>query len=532
MTLIPGYGGVLLMILPPGGFLVLGFLLAGKRVMRTARMAKRAGDAGARRTGCCLKERSHADRRCLFRTRPADLAEYRGAGRRRPCADAIERSGILKQFPHIDLTTQKVGVFGRLVKLDAALKPGDRIEIYRAIIATRRPCRARTWPTTTKFFNLPESSVCTACWSCSSCFPCPPSPPAICPTVGGIPVDFILFALTLLGVALFHHHTLYVALTGLVDDHALQDHLHRLQDRRRRGRSASAISAHEWVMLANLFCLLIGFALLAAPFREEPRAGDPAASSCRTTGRAASCCWSMVFVLSSFLDNIAAALIGGAMAHQLFKAQGAYRLPRRHRRGLQCRRLRVSVVGDTTTTMMWIDGISPADVFHAYVAAGVALLHHRLLRRQAAACLFADHQACPRAHQGRLGARRHCGADPGLRHRRQHRRSTCKFPDLADSFPFIGVAVWVAILLTVAGAPPDWELLPETFKGTDLPALAGDLRLDDAGREAAGRLLADRRWASASSRPCSTTSRSPRWRSSRAATTGASWPMPSASAAR
>jgi putative ubiquitin-RnfH superfamily antitoxin RatB of RatAB toxin-antitoxin module len=48
---------------------------------------------------------------------------------------AIERSGILRQFPHIDLGTQKVGVFGRLVKLDAALKPGDRVEIYRRIIA-------------------------------------------------------------------------------------------------------------------------------------------------------------------------------------------------------------------------------------------------------------------------------------------------------------------------------------------------------------------------------------------------------------
>jgi putative ubiquitin-RnfH superfamily antitoxin RatB of RatAB toxin-antitoxin module len=48
---------------------------------------------------------------------------------------AIERSGILKQFPHIDLSLQKVGVYGRLVKLDAAVKPGDRIEIYRGIIA-------------------------------------------------------------------------------------------------------------------------------------------------------------------------------------------------------------------------------------------------------------------------------------------------------------------------------------------------------------------------------------------------------------
>lgn len=48
--------------------------------------------------------------------------------------EAIERSGILKQFPHIDLAAQKIGVFGKLAKLDAALRPGDRVEIYRAII--------------------------------------------------------------------------------------------------------------------------------------------------------------------------------------------------------------------------------------------------------------------------------------------------------------------------------------------------------------------------------------------------------------
>lgn len=49
--------------------------------------------------------------------------------------EAIARSGILKQFPHIDLAAQKIGVFGRLVKPDAPLKPGDRVEIYRGIIA-------------------------------------------------------------------------------------------------------------------------------------------------------------------------------------------------------------------------------------------------------------------------------------------------------------------------------------------------------------------------------------------------------------
>ena len=47
--------------------------------------------------------------------------------------DAIERSGILKSFPTIDLDAQKVGVFGKLVKLDAALRAGDRVEIYRPI---------------------------------------------------------------------------------------------------------------------------------------------------------------------------------------------------------------------------------------------------------------------------------------------------------------------------------------------------------------------------------------------------------------
>ena len=46
---------------------------------------------------------------------------------------AIERSGVLRMFPGIDLTTQKVGIFGRLVRLDAVLRAGDRVEIYRPI---------------------------------------------------------------------------------------------------------------------------------------------------------------------------------------------------------------------------------------------------------------------------------------------------------------------------------------------------------------------------------------------------------------
>lgn len=48
---------------------------------------------------------------------------------------AIEHSGMLDQFPEINLDKQKVGVFGKVSKLDAEIKEGDRIEIYREITA-------------------------------------------------------------------------------------------------------------------------------------------------------------------------------------------------------------------------------------------------------------------------------------------------------------------------------------------------------------------------------------------------------------
>lgn len=56
---------------------------------------------------------------------------------------AIHHSGILKRFPEIDLNQNKVGIHGKLVKLDAKVKEGDRIEIYRAITADPRTVRRR-----------------------------------------------------------------------------------------------------------------------------------------------------------------------------------------------------------------------------------------------------------------------------------------------------------------------------------------------------------------------------------------------------
>lgn len=56
---------------------------------------------------------------------------------------AIRHSGILKRFPEINLDMQKVGIYGKLVKLDAPVKEGDRIEIYRPIIADPKTVRRR-----------------------------------------------------------------------------------------------------------------------------------------------------------------------------------------------------------------------------------------------------------------------------------------------------------------------------------------------------------------------------------------------------
>jgi putative ubiquitin-RnfH superfamily antitoxin RatB of RatAB toxin-antitoxin module len=55
---------------------------------------------------------------------------------------AIDRSGILKSFPTIDLQTQKVGVFGRLVKLDTGLRPATGSRSTAPSPATRKPSRA------------------------------------------------------------------------------------------------------------------------------------------------------------------------------------------------------------------------------------------------------------------------------------------------------------------------------------------------------------------------------------------------------
>ena len=130
---------------------------------------------------------------------------------------------------------------------------------------------------------------------------------------------------------------------------------------------------HEWVILANLFLLLMGFALLSRHFEKSRIPDEMPAFLPDDWKGGVCCCWSIVFVLSSFLDNIAAALIGGTMARDVFRGKVhigylAAIVAASNAGGSG------SVVGDTTTTMMWIDGVSPLSVLEAYIAAGVAMV--------------------------------------------------------------------------------------------------------------------------------------------------------------
>jgi hypothetical protein len=55
--------------------------------------------------------------------------------------EAIRRSGVLAAFPEIDLRRGKVGIFGRLVSLGTPVRDGDRVEIYRSLIAEPKQAR-------------------------------------------------------------------------------------------------------------------------------------------------------------------------------------------------------------------------------------------------------------------------------------------------------------------------------------------------------------------------------------------------------
>jgi Na+/H+ antiporter NhaD/arsenite permease-like protein len=278
----------------------------------------------------------------------------------------------------------------------------------------------------------------------------------------GIPVDFILFGLTLLGVAVLHQRTLEVALIGLATITIYKIAFTGFKT----GPGLMGLVSHvgqEWVILANLLGLLMGFALLSRHFEKSH---VPVLLPKYLPGgwKGGFVLLAIVWMLSSFLDNIAGALIGGAMAHQLFRAKVhvgyiAAIVAASNAGGAW------SVLGDTTTTMMWIAGVSPARVFEAIIGAVVALF------------IF-----------GIPAALQQHNYSPILQHAHQHTRVdririgivgltlvlalvtnvtvNAKFTGYTDHFPFIGAAVWLAILLSIPARRPDWEVLPEAFKGS------------------------------------------------------------------
>jgi len=280
--------------------------------------------------------------------------------------------------------------------------------------------------------------------------------------IGAVPVDFILFALILAGIALFNHHTLRVAVWGL----AVVTLYKVVFTGFAQGPGLAGLAgllAHEWVILANLFGLLMGFALLSKHF-EDSNVPVELPKILPDDWKGGFLLLAMVFVISSFLDNIAAALIGGTMARAVFRGKvhigylaGIVAASNAGGSG--------SVVGDTTTTMMWIAGVDPLDVLEAFVAAGVALVI-----------------------TGVVAARQQHGYSPIMREAPAGVRvdwarvaivmfilgvaivanvvANLKFPDALDRFPVIGAAVWIAILLSAPLRQPDWALLKPTFRGT------------------------------------------------------------------
>lgn len=271
--------------------------------------------------------------------------------------------------------------------------------------------------------------------------------------MAGLPVEFVLFAAVLIGVAVLHRRPLAVTLTGLVAILAYKLAFTHF--------GLAAHFAREWVVLANLMLLLVGFALLSSHFEESniPEA-MPAVLPDNWTGGLA--LLAIVFCLSAVLDNIAAAVIGGVMARHLYRGGVgvgflAAIVASANAGGAG------SVVGDTTTTMMWLHGLSPVlllDAFAGSVAA-FAIFAPLAAWRQQKVSPVAPHGADVRIDWMRAAIVLFilaCIVAANV-------VANARFPALEDKAPVLGLALWAAILVTALIRRPGWREIPEAFKG-------------------------------------------------------------------
>lgn len=276
-----------------------------------------------------------------------------------------------------------------------------------------------------------------------------------------MPFEFALFALTLAGVALLHGRSLEVALIGLASIVVWQfafTGFHGVP-----GWAGLALHlAHEWVVLSNLLGLLIGFALLARHFEASGVPERlPAILPDDWTGGLV--LLAIVFLLSSFLDNIAAAIIGARTAATVFQGRLhvgylAAVVAAANAGGAG------SVIGDTTTTMMWIDGVPPLAVLHAYVGSFVAFLvfaipaarwqqRHAPIHLELSTIHPVD---WPRVVIVLLALAAAVTANVTV---------NLVSPETAQRFPVLGAVVCGTLLLAVPWRRPDWRVLPPVARG-------------------------------------------------------------------
>jgi Na+/H+ antiporter NhaD/arsenite permease-like protein len=277
----------------------------------------------------------------------------------------------------------------------------------------------------------------------------------------GAPFEFVLFAATLIGVAVFHHRTLMVALIGAGFIAAYKLAFTGFDEGLGLGGLGGHL-LHEWVVLANLALLLTGFAILSRHF-EQSSLPDLAPDFLPDGWLGGLTLLVLVFVASGFLDNIASALIGATIARHVYKG------------GVHIGFLAAivaaanaggagSVVGDTTTTMMWIAGKSPLDVLHGYVGAAACLAIFAV----PAAIMQERYQPMLRHDLGGFSvdwARLAIVAAILMAAIAANVATNVIAPHVSDLFPVIGAAVWVAILIAALWRKTDWKVLPEASLG-------------------------------------------------------------------
>ena len=276
----------------------------------------------------------------------------------------------------------------------------------------------------------------------------------------GIPVEFVLFALTLLGVALVHKHALEITVAGLLVI-LLYEAAFTAFPTGTGGAALVRHLEHEWVIVTNLLLLLTGFEVLSNQF-EQSNISDhlPRFLPDDWTGGVA--LLGVVFVLSAFLDNIAAAVLGGVMARHVYKGRVsvaflAATVAAANAGGAG------SVIGDTTTTIMWLNGISPITVLPAFVAAVAsfavfaplgALAQHRFQP-----ILANDEPEHP------LFWRRIWVVAFILTVAVAANVLATSLSDGDETAPWLGLALWAAIGATSLICRPDWSVLRHGAKG-------------------------------------------------------------------